>query len=303
MKLKQMLIVICVVLISTFGCGQRQGDELRIGLIGPSINHLPLSFALESAVEADEGYRVTYLNSGWEVQEAIIAGKLDAAIMPFSYVHTAVAKGYPLKIVSFLERESDGLVSSVDVSSVADLHRARIAVLKASTVELLMDELAHETGIEYDAVYFRSPNEMLAALQSGDVAAAVAYVPVLQKLPDGFQVLHWFGDTHRNHPCCDIAVNEKELTKSKTDSVIKLMARIEEILPRITMDNPELKHYAKTRYGLSDRQLEEALTHTHFALGLDAAGRDFERKITQIAVEKGYQSRILQDHEIYLELK
>ncbi|MCD8479984.1 MAG: hypothetical protein LRZ88_07010 [Candidatus Cloacimonetes bacterium] len=49
--------------------------------------------------------------------------------------------------------------------------------------------------------------------------------------------------------------------------------------------------------------MEEALTHTHFALGLDAAGRDFERRITQIAVEKGYQSRILQDHEIYLELK
>jgi ABC-type nitrate/sulfonate/bicarbonate transport system substrate-binding protein len=303
MKLKLRLIVICAVLLCILACGKQQKDELRIGLISPSINHLPLSFALESAVEADEAFRITYFNSGWEVQEALIAGKLDAAIMPFSYVHNAAAKGYPVKIISFLERESDGIVARADVHSVAALHQRRIAVLKASTVELLLADLAQDIGIEYLPVYFRSPNEMLAALQRGEVDAVVAYVPVLQKLPAGFKVLHWFGDSHHHHPCCDLAVNEKQLTKSKSDRVIGLMERIGDILPQINMDNPLLIRYATTRYWISEDQLAEALAHTHFALGLDKAGKDFERRITEIAVEKGYQTRILRDHEIYLELK
>ena len=144
---------------------------------------------------------------------------------------------------------------------------------------------------------------MVAALTADEVDAIVAYVPVIQTIPEGYEVLHWFGDSHHNHPCCDLVVNEKQLDSHKTSVLKKMITQIEGVLPNVNTENPELMQYIADKYGLTPSQATEAMQHTHFATGLEVAGKKLERKLTDISVTKGYQPRQLRDNEIYLELK
>jgi len=269
-----------------------------MGIISPSINHLPLSYTLDES----ESKKIIYFSSGWEVQEALIAGRLDVAIMPFSYAWNAASRGYPIRIVSFFERESDGIVAHSKLNNLQDLDNAKIGLLKASTVELLMDDLAGSEGFRYQAVYFRTPNEMVSALQVGEVDAIVAYVPVIQKISGDFNVLHWFGDSHPKHPCCDIVVNKKNMTDKKIAELKGLISRMHCVLLDIASDDQNVHHFAQDRFQLDQRQSSEALTYTKFITGLDESGKALQRRLISIAVQKGYQKHMLRDDEIYWEL-
>lgn len=298
MKIHIMIAILCGLLIVVSGCGTAQKDTLRFGIIAPSINHLPLSYAQTSG----DSLNIARLSSGWEVQEALIAGKIDAAIMPFSYAWNAASKGYPIRIVSFLEHESDGIVAQPEIQKIHDLHNAKIGVLKASTVELLMDDLAQTYGLEYHAVYFRTPNDLVSALHTRDVDAIVAYVPVIQKISENYQVLHWFGESHPEHPCCDLVVNKKNMSPAKISELRKLIARIHGALPYIATREEKLVSATQSMYQLSLEQTEEALANTFYTTGLDPAGKAMERRLIEIAVQKGYQGTMIKDEDIYWEL-
>jgi ABC-type nitrate/sulfonate/bicarbonate transport system substrate-binding protein len=302
MKYLTTFTLLCALLFGSLACGPKQADTLRMGIIGPSINHLPLSFALDTGQTDSEAYKMISFSSGWEVQEALIAGKIDAAIIPFSYAWNAAARGYPVKIVSFLERESDAIVSSSSVIDLKDLHTRKIGLLKASTVELLMIDLAESAGIDFSPVYFRTPNELVAALQARQVDAIVAYVPVIQQITGDFHVLHWFGESHPQHPCCDIAVNQKQLNPAKTLILKQLIETMHCVLPDIDAHDPQLLGFAKDTFRLNDMQVAEALNHTKFRTGLDEEGKALQRRLMTIAVRKGYQKTMIGDDSIYLEL-
>jgi ABC-type nitrate/sulfonate/bicarbonate transport system substrate-binding protein len=273
---------------------------LRFGIISPSINHLPLSFVLEDGWQPPEGFEPVYFNSGWEVQESLISGKIDAAIMPFSYAYTAVARDYPLRIVSFLERESDAVVCPVEIKGPQGLHNAKIGLLKASSVDLLMRDWADTVQLSYHPVYFRSPNEMIAALKAGEVQAIVGYVPLVQKLGDEYHALHWFAQNHPCHPCCDIVVNTTRLNKYRTASLRTMMDAIGNGIS--SLDSPRLLDYTRQKYGLDEQQARDAIQRTKFRMGLDPNGKGFEAQMMSLAVEMGYLNRVPSPHEVYLEL-
>ena len=289
-----MLLVISALLFCA--CAKTE-PKLRLGFIKPSINHLPLSLLLQQNKIA--GIKLVYFSSGWEAQEALISGKIDTAIMPFTYVYTAVAKKYPLRIISFFERESDAVVVSQQISRPIDLNGKRIGLLKASSVDLLMHSWAKTEGFEFVPVYFRTPNEMTGALDTGAVQAIVAYVPVVQKLSSK-RVLHWFGNEHPQHPCCDLVVNINQLGVGQVTLLRGLMDHLKE---RLVMADPSLStRYLIANYGLDSLQASQALEHTIFKMGLDADGIAFERQLMQQALELGYLQSIPQAEDIYLNL-
>lgn len=296
---KLRLMIFLAVMLLLVACGKDR-DVLRLGIINPSINHLPLSYLLEDGGRQIEGLQPVYFNSGWEVQEALIAGQIDAAIMPFTYVYTAVAKDYPLRIISFLERESDALVSPVEISENQTLKNSKVGLLKASSVDLLMRAWARQESLAYEAVYFRSPNELTAALRVGEVQAIVAYVPIVQKLGEDYHALHWFGEHYPNHPCCDLAVNTRSLNPARKQLLKQVMQMLDDGIE--ILNTPELSRYIGVKYGLNPAQVEEALQHTKYRTGLDAEGRDFEHSLMQLAVEMGYLTQVPARENIYLEL-
>ncbi len=82
--------VVLLALLLLSACGK---SSLRIGIIKPSIDHLPLSYGFQMKRMNAEIYTLVPFTSGWEVQEALVAGRVDAAIMPFTYVWNAAASG------------------------------------------------------------------------------------------------------------------------------------------------------------------------------------------------------------------
>lgn len=302
MKYNKTFVLLCAITLSLFACKQKAADSLRMGIIGPSINHLPLTYSLAAHRPQAGAFELIKFSSGWEAQEALIAGKIDAAIMPFSYAWNAASRGYPVKIVSFLERESDAIVAKSSIQNVTDLQGRKIGVLKASTVELLMIDFAEQADFSFEPVFFRTPNELVASLQAGQVDAIVAYVPLIQKISGDFKVLHWFGESHPHHPCCDIAINQKHLNSAKTLVLKELIDAIHSSLPDIESRDKLLLDHTKTAYKLDDGQVREALTHTRFSTGLDESGKELQRRMMRIAVQKGYQKNLVDDDKIYLEL-
>jgi ABC-type nitrate/sulfonate/bicarbonate transport system substrate-binding protein len=285
------LVLILIVALATQSCSKHPAS-FRIGIIQPSINHFPLTLAYERGQL--KGCELIRFTSGWEAQEALAHRRIDCAIMPFTYAWTARSKGWPVRIVSFFEHETDGILVRPGIDSLTALNGKRIGVLRASTLDALTRLAAKRHGLSYLPVFFRTPNEILAALRSGDIDAGVAYVPLIQKMELEFRVLHWFGDDDPKHPCCDLCVNE---TTMKTNR-----KRVEELVA--VLDNLTLEIEANPRafipdlcrqYRLSETQAADAFRHTVFNTGLNESGKAFEREIALILLREGYLEKLPDD--------
>lgn len=282
-------VVVLLVLTSMFllSCGGSGSTSLRIGIIKPSIDHLPLSVAIDQKYLDSGTLRIVNFTSGWEVQEAITAGKIDLAIMPFTYAWTAISKGYKIKIVSCLERETDGLVSLPQFKSVRDLDKRRIGLLRASTLEILMQDTARQNGIHYKPVFFRTPVEMIAALKAREVDAIVCYVPLIQKMGTDYTVLHWFSELYPAHPCCDLVATEHALTKHHK-AVQNLRTGLNRAINDINNPSEHVFKLMENLYGLNDLQGVEALRHTKFDSALTEEDKQFEQQMMESFLTNGY---------------
>ncbi len=295
------LQIVILVLILSVGC-QKNTEQLRIGIIKPSIDHLPLTYTIAQNELAINKYKVVTFTSGWEAQEALIGKKIDVAILPFTFAWNAAAKGYPVKIVSFLERQSDGIVVRKGINRIQDLNNKRIGVLKASTIDVLMQDFAVKYNIQYTPVYFRSPNEQIAALRSEKLDGIVSYVPTIQKLDKVYPVLHWFGTDYPMHPCCDIVVNTESLSKHREKLLYSMCKAINKQAPRLHSFGNDIVKIIGKNYGLNREQAASALEHTGFMMGLELSGRDFERKMVRLAVQSGYIDKLPSDDDIYWDI-
>lgn len=282
-------------------CG-RQSDALRLGIIRPSIDHLPYSYAL-SRGELPKSVQTLEFATGWELGEALAAGKVDVAILPFSFVWNAVARGFPVRTVSFLERETDAVVAKPQFDSLPKLEGGKIGLLRASSVDLLWRDLARQRGLAHTPVFFRTPSEIIAALKTGDIDAATLYVPLVQKLKPEFEPLHWFGSDHPAHPCCDLAVNTKKLDPSKQETLKSILSSVDKAIEAIQKQEPELLKFMAAQYDLDPAQCQDALRTSIFRTGLDSDGKDFQIGMMQLAHQVGYLHQVPQPSDVYWELK
>jgi len=291
--------IMIVLMLLASACSKKQPDSgLRIGIIRPSLNHLPLSYALSQNPDLEAELKISFFSSGWELQEAMISNHVDLGIMPFSYAYNAASKGYPLRILSFLERETDAIVAPYGLKSLEELDQKRLGVLKASTLDLLAHDLAKSRGISFDILYFRSPNEMISALSRGDADAICLYEPLISKLGEEFEAIYYFAESDPEHPCCDLVINTKSLTKAKEEQLAGLMHEIEDVIANAP--EADLLDFVQSYYGLSETEAVSALAHTTFRMDLDEEGKTFERRMMQSAQDLGYISEIPESTQIYI---
>lgn len=264
---------------------------------------MPYQMARLAADPDLAGVEVRYFASGWETSEALAAGRLDAAILPFTYAWIAVSRGLPVRIASFFERESDGIVARRTIATLADLQGKRIGVLRASTLEVLAVMALRARSLQAELVPLRGPAEMAAALQAGDVDALSFYVPPILALGEEFHVLHWFGDDHPGHPCCDLVVYEPSL-EFKRPALVRLQAALARAAARVACDagagGAPAADIAGDLYGLSPQLAAAALTRTRFALGREASGRAFELEAAAVMRELGHLNTVPDTSDVYL---
>ncbi len=290
------LILLFLLLIQS-GC-QKNNSKLVIGYIKPSINHMPLSFILQQNQQISGNYEMISFTSGWEVQEAIAAGKLDLAIMPFTYAWTLRSKGYKVKTMACLERETDGIVVKDNIKAANDLNHAKIGVLRASSLEALLDDYAARNAIKFTPIYFRTPNELTEALSKGAVDAIVSYVPIIERMPSNLHVLHWFSDDYPGHPCCNLVVTERAL-ETKSKQIYRLMALLQEGIDTFNSKSNDVIDYIANYFNLTPVQAGKAMQHVKFKLKVSAEDIAWERNMMQNFICKGYLENLSTDSDMY----
>ncbi len=297
------VVIILVALVALFAVGCRTKQEvLRFGIIKPSIDHLPYTWGVEKGAIDKAKYQTIAFTSGWEIQEALVAGRIDAAIIPFTYVWNAATQGHPVRTISFFERETDGILAQPHIRSPQDLEGRKVGLLRASTLDVLWQDYAKREGISAQPIYFRTPSEAVSALQNRDLDAIVTYVPIINKLSDKFNVIHWFGDFHPAHPCCDLAVNTAQITPGKKKLLIDLYSNLERAINAMTDDQDSVRQFVREYYGLTHSQADSALEHTIFRMGLDESGKRFQREMAVYSWESGYLKAIPNLDDVYWDL-
>jgi NitT/TauT family transport system substrate-binding protein len=296
LNLAQWIIVLCL-LITLTSCQTHQ-QKLRIGIIKPSVNHFPLSFAYQRQLLNPARFELISFSSGWEAQEAIAAGKLDAAILPFTYVWTLQSKGHQVKTLSCLERETDALVTKMDSKDWKALPNPKIGLLRASSLEALLLDYAQSQNLHYKPVYFRSPAELTEALRSSSVDAIVCYEPLISKMGDTAQVVHWFADNHPNHPCCNLVASQTALNRQSA-LLTELQSALHKSVEFLAIHPEEAIKALSQSYQLTAEQAEQALAHVKYDLSTSTQDKVFERSMMQTFIQSGYLKTLPADSEIY----
>jgi ABC-type nitrate/sulfonate/bicarbonate transport system substrate-binding protein len=282
-------------------CRSRKVEsKLEVGIIAPAFNYLPLKVAETDGRLKGLGVSYQRFNSGWELGEALVAGKLDVAIIPFTYVVTAVARGSDIRIVACLEHEDDGIIARPGIKQLEDLDGRAIGCLKASTIELLLRRTLDARGIKARIVYFSSPMEMWSALERGDVDALSYYVPGIIKADGKIgRILHWYSNAWAMHPCCDIAVHTGRI-RNKWPAVRQLIAAIEAGSHSIARDTVRACYIAVQTWGLTDSVALQSLRHTPFRVSLTEQETAFELNTATLMNQLGYIPKMVNPDQLYL---
>lgn len=296
--MKKCRIIVCVIVLVFAGCQQAKAP-LVIGLIKPSMNHVPVSLAKELGYLPNADIR--WFNSGWELNEAVAAHAVDLAVMPFTYAWTDVAAGKDVQVVSFLERESDGVITSRDITSVEQLDGRIIGVLRASTLDGFAELMARNYGIAPELVYFRTPMDMAAALQAGQVDALSYYIPSILKLDAArFHVIHWYGEDRPMHPCCDLVSHESAL-KAKSEAISEARFAIEQAIAYMESHPGKLEDFLVQTFALDPAIAQQSLQHIAWRTGLEDAGRRCEAELYNILLDKEYTTSEVDADRVYAE--
>ncbi len=295
------MVIALVALVFLAACGNNS-ERLSLGLIQPSLNHLPVLYGLEEGIIDSSAIDIYYFSSGWEVNEALIAGKLDAAIMPFTYAWTDVSRGYPVRIASFLERESDGILTSKEHKDIQSLKGAKVGVLRASTIDIFARMLSKREKLGWEFVAFRSPNEMSAALMAGEVDALSFYVPPIFKMGEDYHIVCWYSDYFPKHPCCDLVIHESALSVHEQD-IRNLAAGIAHSVKKMEEDREKLLYVALKYFPIPKRLLENSIAHTHYQCGIESEGIDFEKESFRAMMDAGYIERDVDPGKIYFNIQ
>ena len=294
-------ILIFILLIYIVGCDSKD-NRLIIGIIKPSLNHFPLDFAFYSGYLNRENYIIRNFSSGWETNEALVAGRIDVAILPFTYIWTDISQGKGVKIISFLERESDGIIARKDITKIQDLDGKKIGVLRASTLDIFAEIMADDYNISLKLVYFRTPMDMAAALQAGEVDALSFYVPSIFRFNEDFKIIYWFGEDYPLHTCCDLAVNSGKI-KFKKEELKQLNEGLNKSCKEIN-SHPEIVYEEiESLFNLSRDEAVQSLQNTKYQMGLEEKDKIFEYKIIQKMIEKHYIENEVRIKDVYFEIQ
>ena len=295
-------IIWLLLILTLLGCTNRSKDKLIIGIIKPSLNHLPFDFGLATEFLDRENYVIKKFASGWETNEALISDKIDVAILPFTYTWLAISNGKKVKIISFFERESDGIIANPDIKTIEQLQGKKIGVLRASTLDIFAELFSEEHKIIMEFVYFRTPMDMASALRSKEVDALSYYVPSIFKFPSDYNIVHWYGDDYPLHTCCNITATEDAI-ESKFDLISEFLTGLEAATAELNKSPDTAYKAVEEFFKLYPPYSKQSLYHTKYVMGLDEKMKEFELKAFNKMIEKGYAENPVTLENVYFEIK
>lgn len=277
-KRRILAALFCVLFI--FGSGLVWAETVSF-----TVAYNPMPFNLPSIIERHwgllekEGVEPQYASFtvGYAMSEAMAAGNLDIApAMGLTSAVVARAGGRDIKIVGMYSQAPSafGLAVKPGTLSLDNLRGARIAVPLGTEAHLLLTKILAEQGLttrDVQLVNMLIPDGM-AALQSGQVDAAMVVEPVMSRLQ---------------------AANQIEVLRDGTDLILGMTVTV---MPERMVGTPaaamfERAHQASLRLMETDKErvLETAASELNLALELVHqifAKYCFARDITPEVIEE-----------------
>lgn len=227
-------LVVCVALIiglcaslALAGCGTsaKTSKVVKVGYLRNDLHELAYYVASQKGYYKDQGLDVReggVFNAGPEEMSAFSAGQLDIGFVGTAPVMTFAGQGMAdVKIVAQANMGGSSIIvrPGLDAPDVAALKGRTIAIPGNATVQDFLLRMALEkAGVDQSEVRIIvvKPPEMLPALASGQIDAAVAWepYPTMAVAQGSGRVLETSEKIWSHHPCCMVIADAKFLDEN-----------------------------------------------------------------------------------------
>ncbi|UPG74511.1 ABC transporter substrate-binding protein (plasmid) [Roseomonas gilardii subsp. gilardii] len=208
---------------------QTPDAPLRIGYL-PITDATPLLVAHNNGLFEAEGIRAekpTLLRSWAQVIEAFLAGQVDVVhVLSPMAVWARFGSKAPVKVVAWNHMDGSALTVAPEINAVAELGGKTVAVpFWYSIHNVVLGMLLREAGLtpvtrrsgalapnEVNLVIM-APADMVPALASKRIAGYIVAEPfnAAAEMQGVGRVLRFTGDVWRDHACCLVLMNERDL--------------------------------------------------------------------------------------------
>lgn len=213
------------------GAARAQAPDapLRIGYL-PITDATPLLVAHNNSLFEAEGIRAekpTLLRSWAQVIEAFLAGQVDVVhVLSPMAVWARFGSKAPVKVVAWNHMDGSALTVAPEINAVAELGGKTVAVpFWYSIHNVVLGMLLREAGLtpvtrrtgnparnEVNLVIM-APSDMVPALAAKRIAGYIVAEPfnAAAEAQGVGKVLRFTGDVWRDHACCLVLMNERDL--------------------------------------------------------------------------------------------
>ncbi|MDT8356779.1 MAG: ABC transporter substrate-binding protein [Roseomonas mucosa] len=213
------------------GAARAQAPDapLRIGYL-PITDATPLLVAHNNGLFEAEGIRAekpTLLRSWAQVIEAFLAGQVDVVhVLSPMAVWARFGSKAPIKVVAWNHMDGSALTVAPEINAVAELGGKTVAVpFWYSIHNVVLGMLLREAGLtpvtrrtgspaanEVNLVIM-APSDMVPALAAKRIAGYIVAEPfnAAAEAQGVGKVLRFTGDVWRDHACCLVLMNERDL--------------------------------------------------------------------------------------------
>ncbi|MCR0983871.1 ABC transporter substrate-binding protein [Roseomonas populi] len=208
---------------------QAADAPLRIGYL-PITDATPLLVAHNNGLFEAEGIRAekpTLLRSWAQVIEAFLAGQVDVVhVLSPMAVWARFGSKAPIKVVAWNHMDGSALTVAPEINAVAELGGKTVAVpFWYSIHNVVLGMLLREAGLtpvtrrtgspapnEVNLVIM-APSDMVPALAAKRIAGYIVAEPfnAAAEAQGVGKVLRFTGDVWRDHACCLVLMNERDL--------------------------------------------------------------------------------------------
>lgn len=211
---------------------QSPDEPVRVGYL-PITDATPLLVAHGQGFFEAEGLKVEkpVLFRGWsQIVEAFLAGQVNVVhlLSPIT-IWARYGSQTPAKVVAWNHTGGSGLSVAEDIGAVADLGGKTVAIPYWYSIHnAVLQKLLRENGLKpvtrarggvvaADEVnlLIMAPSDMVPALAAGQISGYIVAEPfnAAAEVNQVGKVLRFTGDVWKDHACCLVFMNERDLTE------------------------------------------------------------------------------------------
>ena len=274
---------------SLSGCAPMAPSTVRIGYLLGDLHHLPFFVAQDRGFFLEEGLNVEVVgpfDAGPAEMDALAANQIDMGYVGVAPAMLAAARKIPLSIVSGVNLEGSGLVTGMDINSVAELKSKKIATPAPGSIQYVMfGMLLAGNNLGYNDIELFpgtvKPPDMPQSLQTGRINGYFVWEPFVAKsVVGGYgKVLVESKDIWPGHPCC-VIVTGGDFVRSHESTVASVIRAHRRAIDFIEANPAEAKAIAGKWTRLDPAIIDNAFGRVKYTYSLSRD--DIKRFVSEI---------------------